>query len=783
MPKENTHSISLPCILDAASLVSIIATDVEGIITMFNTGAERLLGYSAKEVVGIYTPEIFHLPEEIDKRGKTRSASTGKKINGFGVLIDQSLDVGSSEQEWTYVTKNGKHLQVLLAVTPIIQGDDLTIGYLGIATDLTERRKSERIFKEQQRLMQMAIDNIPQFIFWKDTNLVYQGCNKNFAVAAGVGEPSAIIGKTDYDLAWKREEAEFFRTCDRRVMQTLVPEYHIIEPQLHADGKQAWLDTNKVPMLDEENNLSGILGTFEDITERLRVQEELRRSEENLRITLQAIGDAVIVTDTSGCITRMNPVAEELTGWPETEAIGRDLLDVFNIINNDTRGPVVNPVDRIITSGETTILPKSTILVSRSKHEYHIADSGAPIRSKEGDVVGVVIVFRDMTEELRMHEQLTQTQKLDAIGQLASGIAHDFNNMLGGIIGSTELLQLHLSDDPVSEKYLSIILESAQRAADLAKKLLAFSRQQAQSSTPVDVHQAVLKAISILESTIGKQVRIETNLAAKSHMIVGDCSQLVNVFLNLGINGWHAMPDGGVLSFSSRVTELTTAYCNLSPFSLIPGEYIEVQVRDTGCGIPKDVMHRIFEPFFTTKEQGKGTGLGLSAAYGTIQQLKGAITVYSVYGKGTCLHLYFPLTRDGAAQLTRDVQPVRGEGLILLVDDESVMRLTGESWLREFGYDVLLAENGRKGVELFKQNAANIKLVIMDMIMPEMSGRECFFEIKKHKPDVLVILSSGFSLNEDVQDLKEQGLAGFIKKPFSGIELSHIVAEALKKNK
>lgn len=766
-------------ILDAASLVSIIATDNKGVITLFNTGAERLLGYSAKEIVGIHTPTIFHLPEEIKERSESRAATTGKPINGFDVFIDQSLYLGNREQEWTYVTKDGTHLQVLLAVTTVNHDDGLPGGYLGIATNITDRKASEIMLQQQQRLMQMAIDNIPQFIFWKDTNLVYQGCNKNFAVAAGVGEPSAIVGKTDYDLAWKKDEAEFFRTCDYRVMKNMVPEYHIVEPQLHADGKQAWLDTNKVPMLDGENNLIGILGTFEDITDRLRVQEELRLSEENLRITLDAIGDAVIVTDISGCVTRMNPVAEKLTGWSESEATGRDLLEIFNIINNDTRESITSPVDRVVSAGEITILPRSTILVSRYSHEYHISDSGAPIRSKEGDIVGVVIVFRDISEELRVQEQLTQTQKLDAVGQLASGIAHDFNNMLGGIIGSAELLQHRLPDDPDSERYLSILLESAQRAANLVKKLLAFSRKQAAGSTPIDVHQAVDEAVSILENTIDKQVQIETDLVAESCMVVGDGSQLVNVFLNLGINAWHAMPFGGTLSFASKVTELTSTYCKASSFSLTPGAYIELEVRDTGSGIPMDIVHRVFDPFFTTKEQGKGTGLGLSAAYGTIQQHNGAITVYSDQDYGTCFHLYFPLTQKDVLQVTGTERPVRGEGLVLLIDDEHVMRVTGESLLLEFGYDVLLAENGRQGLEVFKQHASSIKLVIVDMVMPEMNGRECFFEIKKHKPDALIVLSSGFSRREDVQDLKEQGLAGFIQKPFRGFEFSRVIAKAL----
>ena len=499
--------------------------------------------------------------------------------------------------------------------------------------------------------MQTAIDNIPQFIFWKDTNLLYQGCNRNFAIAAGVADPESIIGKTDFDLAWKKEEAEFFRTCDRRVMDNLKPEYHIIEPQLQSDGKHAWLDTNKVPMVDDNGSLIGILGTFEDITERIQVQEELRQSEENLRITLQAIGDAVIVTDTNSCITRMNPVSEKLTGWHEKEALGSKLIEIFNITENESSDPATNPVESIVATGTISSLPKSTKLVSRNKSELDIAYSGAPILSTDNEIVGVVIVFRDVTRELEIQRQLHQGQKLDAIGLLASGIAHDFNNMLGGIIGSAELLQHHLTGDPVSEKYLSITMDSAKRAADLANKLLAFSRQQTISSTPVNVHQAVSEALSLLENTIDKRIRIETNFAAEASMVVGDKAQLMNVFLNLGINASHAMKSGGLLSFDSKITDLSRTYCEVSPFDLTPGSYIEVEVRDTGCGIPQNVLHRIFDPFFTTKDQGEGTGLGLAAAYGTIQQHKGAITVYSEQNIGTCFHLYFPLVKDRCLKL------------------------------------------------------------------------------------------------------------------------------------
>ena len=685
------------------------------------------------------------------------------------------------EREWTFVTKSGQHRQVLLSVTPVNMENGALAGYLGVAADITEHKASEQALKAQQRLMQTAIDNIPQFIFWKDTNSVYQGCNRNFALAAGVEDTTAIIGKTDYDLAWKKEEADFFRSCDRRVMDSLTAEYHILESQLQADGKQALLDTNKIPMLDDNGNLIGMLGTFEDITERHRVQKELSQSEESLRITLKSIADGVIVTDINGHITRMNPVAEELTGWPESEADGRDLSEVFRVIDKNKQSQIASPVDLVVSSGEITSLPRPAQLISRFGHHSDISASGSPIRTKEGETVGVVIVVRDISEELKIQAQLNQSQKLDAIGQLASGIAHDFNNMLGGIIGSAELLQNHLRGDSKSEKYLSLLLKSAGRAADLAKKLLAFSKQQAISSTAIDVHKVILETVSILENTLDKRIRILSDLGAEVSTVVGDNTQLLNVFLNIGINASHAMPDGGSLSFSTKITQLADSYCNASPFDLSPGSYLEIEIRDTGCGMPQEMLLRIFEPFFTTKGTGKGTGLGLAVAYGTISQHKGAISVYSEEDIGTSFSIYLPLTSEMAAQVASIAQPVQGEGLVLLVDDEYVMRVTGSAMLKEFGYDVLTAENGKKGLEVFRKNTEKIKLVVLDMIMPHMNGRDCFAAIRDIAPEARIVLSSGFSRKEDVQDLKEQGLAGFVQKPFRSVEFSRVIAKALKK--
>lgn len=507
--------------------------------------------------------------------------------------------------------------------------------------------------------------------------------------------------------------------------------------------------------------------------------ESLRRSEENLSTTLNSIGDAVIATDAKKRVTRINPVAEELTGWSADQAIGQPLEVVFRIVNQADRESAKSLAEEALTSGNVVSLDEDTLLIAQNGSEHLIDDSAAPIRNAENQILGVVLVFRDITEENALREQLLQSRKMDTIGQLAGGIAHDFNNMLGGIIGSAELLKRRLPKDQKNDKFLGMIVESAERAAELTSKLLAFARKQHVSSTPVDAHLALRNTLGILEATLDRRVKINLDLVAESSMVVGDLTQLQNVFLNLCLNAAQAMPEGGELSISSQSTELDQIYCDHSSFDLQAGTYLEIAFRDTGCGIPAERFEKIFEPFFTTKEQGRGTGLGLSAVLGTMQMHKGAVTVYSEEGAGTVFHILLPLTDDDPAYVAPVSQPLRGSGLILVVDDEAVMRATAAAILEELGYQVLLAETGQVGLEIFRERQVDIDLVLLDMIMPEMNGRDCFAEMRKLDPEVKVILSSGFTRSEDIVNLRAAGLLGFIRKPYRGVVLSQAVAAAL----
>lgn len=507
--------------------------------------------------------------------------------------------------------------------------------------------------------------------------------------------------------------------------------------------------------------------------------EALRSSEENLKITLNSIGDAVIATDDNSRVIRMNPVAEKLTGWTASEAIGRPLADIFRIVRRESREVLENPAGKILADGIVTGLSDDTVLIARNGSEHQIAESGAPIRNADGEMVGVVLVFRDVTKEMALQEQLLQSRKMETIGQLAGGIAHDFNNMLGGIIGAAELLKKRLPHDPKTSKFLGMIMDSAERAADLTKKLLAFSRKQHIGSTPVDVHSALRNTLSLLENTIDRRIRIHTDLTAETSMVVGDPAQLQGAFLNICINAAQAMSEGGDLSIFTQVTELDKAYCEASRFNLQPGLFLEVAIRDNGCGIPPENLERIFEPFFTTKEQGRGTGLGLASVFGTVQTHNGAVTAYSEVGRGSSFSVLLPLSDAQPVPVDSTAQVKSGRGTILIVDDEGVMRATAAAILEDLGYQVLLAENGRHGIEVFRNQYKAVDLVLLDMIMPEMNGRDCFVEMKKIDPGARIVLSSGFTQNDDLTELRAAGLAGFIRKPYRSTTLSRTIAAVL----
>jgi signal transduction histidine kinase/CheY-like chemotaxis protein len=397
-----------------------------------------------------------------------------------------------------------------------------------------------------------------------------------------------------------------------------------------------------------------------------------------------------------------------------------------------------------------------------------------------GFAVDITTQKQGIAERERLQEQLHHSQKMDTIGKLAGGVAHDFNNMLSGIVGATELLQLGGNSNEEIATYLDLIMTACGKASDLTSKLLTFARKARITFAPINLEHLLKDTIALLTRTIDKRIAISFENFAALTTAIGDATMLENLLLNMGVNASHAMPNGGTLKFTLRARELEEEYCAVCPFDITPGTFLEIEVRDSGCGMSVEVQKRIFEPFFTTKEQGKGTGLGLAAAYGTIQDHHGAINVYSEVNVGTVFHVYLPLSKGVAVPLKKKTDAIRGTGVILLVDDEDVVRLTAKRILESLGYEVRTASDGVEAVQLYEKSHNEIDLVILDMIMPRMNGTETFHRMRGIDSGAQIVISSGFSKENDLDVLRECGLAGYIWKPFSRAELSQTVADVLR---
>jgi CheY-like chemotaxis protein len=363
---------------------------------------------------------------------------------------------------------------------------------------------------------------------------------------------------------------------------------------------------------------------------------------------------------------------------------------------------------------------------------------------------------------------------MGAIGQLAGGVAHDFNNQLTGILGYAELLAKRLAE-PEAKRSAERIAQAALRASDLTRQLLAFARKGKYLTVTVHVHELIHEVVGLLAHSIDKRIRIEERQGAAVDTVLGDPSQLQNALLNLALNARDAMPEGGELSFVTRIEE------HEGDDELPAGRYLAVVVADTGVGMSAEVQGHLFEPFFTTKEPGKGTGLGLAAVYGAVQSHGGAIAVDSAPGRGSAFTIRLPLRRSASSMSLPVLAPAKtAEAHILVVDDEELVRSLLTEMLRGSGYRVTTCADGVEAVDLYRQSWQGIDLVILDMVMPRLGGAETFAALRAVSPSVRVLLSSGYSLGGEAQALLDQGVRGFVQKPFRAADLLRQIGEILR---
>lgn len=484
--------------------------------------------------------------------------------------------------------------------------------------------------------------------------------------------------------------------------------------------------------------------------------------------------DVIIITDAEGRIVYANPAFESVTGYDRKEILGKATSILKSGHHDDA---FYRHLWETVAAG--SVWKGEFINRKKDGSLYHSSAVIFPIHTEEG--VSYVSIQRDITQEKKLYEQLLRAQKMEAIGTLAGGIAHDFNNLLAAILGYSEILLSSCKPGDPTYKPTTIIKTAAERGADLAKKILTITRKEKLEARPVNLNEVVRTAEELLKRSMPKNIEIVLNLKEDMPLIKADPTQLQQVVMNLAVNARDAMPEGGRLVIETAIVGSENGAANGLPVA--KGGFVKLSVSDTGVGMDVDTQRKIFDPFFTTKESGKGTGLGLYIVHAVVSNHSGYINLYSEPGKGTRFNIYLPFTKAMEKEEHEEPADYRGTETILVIDDEEHIRELCRDLLEPMGYTVLLAASGQEGLNIFRMSHDSIDLVMLDMIMPKMGGSEVFQALRTIRPDVKVILCSGYSHNgfAGIDTLVRSGAAGFVQKPFTRQTILNVIRKALSR--
>ncbi len=658
---------------------------------------------------------------------------------------------GRPTVEMHVVHPSGETRMCACSIAPVEVGGQAC--HLTSLLDVTVRARGGRPSRdakaesqEERDVAESLLDAIPDVIGLQDRHhrvLRYNAAGYRFL---GI-TPEDLGNRKCYELIGRDKPCEVCATT--QAIATGRP----VQLQKYVPEFNAWLEARAYPILDESGRVSMVIEHLRDITDHRRSVQE---REQLFSMSL----DLFCVAGFDGYFKQLNPAWTKALGWSLDVLLERPWIE---LVHPEDRAATVEAGERL-SSGATVIAFENRYLCRDGSYRL-LSWNSFPLAPERI----IYAVVRDLTETRRMQERLQHIEEMDAIGQLAGGIAHDFNNQLVGILGYSEMLSRNLTD-PKLRRFAEGISAAAHRSADLTRSLLAFARKGKMRAEPLDVHALLHDLVGLLDHTIGKHIAVRCDLRAESFIVEGDATQLQSALLNLALNARDAMPTGGELVFSTSVDRLDGEACGSYGPEALAGKFLCIAVTDTGVGMDETTRKRVFEPFFTTKGSGHGLGLGLAAVYGTVQSHGGVVTVSSDVGCGTTFRVYLPLHDAVVGSRSPDRgagvrQPTRG-GRVVVVDDEQVVRDVTATALREGGYQVEVFASGPAALAHYERAWRETDVVILDLVMPEMSGRDVFRALRNVNPTVRAILVTGFSLNGEAQTILDEGARALLQKPF-----------------
>jgi PAS domain S-box-containing protein len=522
-----------------------------------------------------------------------------------------------------------------------------------------------------------------------------------------------------------------------------------------------------------------ILNVARDISKRIEVEKALRESEERYRSVVENSNDGIMILDDDLLILYANGELSQILGYSRNELEGSNFR---KYLAEESLAPATEILEKK-EDKDKSLSQTAYFVVCKNNDKRCVKISANRIIDSSGAEKTVVQV-QDITDQLRteqekkqLEKQLIHAQKMEALGTLAGGIAHDFNNLLMGIESRVSIMRMKSDANHPHYRHIMAIEDIVMGAANLTQQLLGFARKGKYQIKPTSLNRLVETSAQMFMRT-RKEIKMHTKLQKRIWPVEVDQGQMEQVLVNLYVNAWQAMPDGGDLYVDTQNISLDHSFCE--PYEVPAGNYVRISLTDTGIGMDKETMGRIFEPFFTTKKGSKGTGLGLASAYGIIKNHKGIIQVDSTEGQGTTFDIYMPASNAKIVEeIPKQIDLVKGNGMILIVDDEKESLKAEELLLKELGYEVLQAKSGKEAIEIYKKNMEKLQLVTLDVIMPGMSGKDTYEQLKQINPDVKVLLISGYSPNRQVEELMDLGCNGFLQKPFDVFHLSQKISDVL----